>query len=122
MLSNLVDGAFVTAGTQLAVAYDPSEIFVTARVDDTDIGDVRAGQRVDIEVDAAPGIALTGYVWEVQAGVAALFSGDRGAQRPGPAETGLLAALPGAVSPRAPPPGPSCSTGSSPGRWPRWPR
>jgi ABC transporter DrrB family efflux protein len=73
-LDNVVDGVFVTAGTQLAVAYDLSKIFVTARLDETTIRDVRLGQRVDIAVDAYPGITFTGYVWEIQDGAAELFS------------------------------------------------
>src|SRR5262249_2803787 len=73
-LDNVVDGVFVTAGTQLAVAYDLSKIFVTARLDETTIRDVRHGQRVDIAVDAYSHITFTGYVWEIQGGAAGLFS------------------------------------------------
>ncbi len=73
-LDNGVEGVVVTAGTQLAVAYDLSEIFVTARVDETDIGDVRLGQQVDITVDAYPDITLIGYVWEIQGSAAGQFS------------------------------------------------
>jgi multidrug resistance efflux pump len=74
VLDNGVEGTFVTPGAQLAVAYDLSEIFVTARVDETAIGDVRLGRQVDIAVDAYPDITLTGYVWGVQGGTAGLFS------------------------------------------------
>jgi multidrug resistance efflux pump len=69
-----VEGAYVAAGTQLAVAYDFSKIYVTARVDETDIDDVRPGQHVEIEVDAFPGATLTGSVREVQGGAAGVFS------------------------------------------------
>jgi multidrug resistance efflux pump len=74
VVDNGVEGAFVPAGTQLAVAYDFSKIFVTARVDETDIDDVRAGQIVDISVDAFPGTQFTGTVREVQGGAAGIFS------------------------------------------------
>ena len=47
-VDNGVEGAYVTAGTQLAVAYDGSQIYVTARVDETDINEVRTGQPVGI--------------------------------------------------------------------------
>jgi NAD(P)-dependent dehydrogenase (short-subunit alcohol dehydrogenase family) len=40
-----VPGGFVTAGTQLATAYDADKIFVTARVDETDIRAVRPASR-----------------------------------------------------------------------------
>jgi len=56
------------------VAYDFSTIFVTARVEETEIDDVRPGQRVDISVDAFPGSDLTGTVREVQGGAAGIFS------------------------------------------------
>ena len=74
VVDNAVEGSYVTAGTELAVAYDFSKIFVTARVDETEIDDVRAGQRVDISVDAFPGADLTGTVREVQGGAAGVFS------------------------------------------------
>jgi multidrug resistance efflux pump len=69
-----VEGAFVTAGTPLAIAYDLSDVYVTARVDETDIDDVRPGQSVDIEVDAFSDADLTGTVREIQGGAAGEFS------------------------------------------------
>ncbi len=74
VIDNGVEGAFVPAGTQLAVAYDFSKLYVTARVDETAIDDVRIGQAVDISVDAFPGVAFTGTVREVQGGAAGVFS------------------------------------------------
>lgn len=73
-VDNGVEGAFVAAGTPLATAYDLSRIYVTARVDETDINDVRLGQKVDIEVDAFSGAELEGTVREVQGGAAGVFS------------------------------------------------
>lgn len=69
-----VEGAFVTAGTPLAIAYDLSKVYVTARVDETDVDDVRPGQSVDIEVDAFSDADLTGTVREIQGGAAGEFS------------------------------------------------
>jgi len=69
-----VEGSFVTVGTPLAIAYDFSKLYVTARVDETDIDDVRPGQMVDIEVDAFSDADLTGTVREVQGGAAGEFS------------------------------------------------
>lgn len=74
VVDNGVEGAFVVAGTPLAVAYDFSRIYVTARVDETDIDDVRVGQAVDISVDAFSDAALLGTVREVQGGAAGEFS------------------------------------------------
>jgi multidrug resistance efflux pump len=73
-VDNGVPGAFVTTGTQLAVAYNLNKIFVTARVDETDIKAVRPGQVVDMKVDAYPNTQLTGHVREIQGGAAAVFS------------------------------------------------
>lgn len=73
-VDNGVPGVFVTAGTELAIAYDFDKIFVTARVDETDIKQVRPGQPVDITVDAFPNTQLTGYVREIKAGAAGEFS------------------------------------------------
>ncbi|MFT4108950.1 HlyD family efflux transporter periplasmic adaptor subunit [Propionicimonas sp.] len=73
-VNNGVNGAFVAAGTSLAIAYDPSGVFVTARVEETDIGAVKVGQKVDISVDAFPGTPLTGHVAEIKTGAAAVFS------------------------------------------------
>ena len=73
-VDNGVPGVFVTAGTELAVAYDFDRIFVTARVDETDIKEVRPGQKVDMTVDAYSDTQLTGYVREIQGGAAAEFS------------------------------------------------
>lgn len=73
-VNNGVNGAFVTAGTQLAIAYDVSAVFVTARVDETHIDEVHVGQVVDITVDAFPNVPLTGRVAEIKTGAAGVFS------------------------------------------------
>jgi multidrug resistance efflux pump len=73
-VDNGVPGTFVTTGTPLAVAYNLNNIFVTARVDETDIKSVHVGQVVDISVDAYPSTPLTGRVREIQGGAAAVFS------------------------------------------------
>lgn len=73
-VDNGVEGSFVTAGTQLAIAYDSSGVFVTARVKETDIDKVQIGRAADISVDAFSNERLTGRVVEVQTGVAGVFS------------------------------------------------
>ncbi|HWR48845.1 MAG TPA: ABC transporter permease [Pseudonocardiaceae bacterium] len=77
VVNNGVEGAVVATGTQLAVAYDLSDIFVTARVKGTAIDDVHLGRQVDIAVDAYPDTTFTGYVWEIQNSTAALSSNVR---------------------------------------------
>lgn len=73
-VSNGVNGAFVAAGTSLGIAYNPAEVFVTARVEETSISEVKLGQQVDISVDAFPGTTLVGHVTEIKTGAAGVFS------------------------------------------------
>jgi multidrug resistance efflux pump len=73
-VDNGVEGAFVTSGTQLAIAYDFSKVYVTARVDETDIDAIHIGQRVDFSVDAFPSNDFHGTVREIQGGAAGVFS------------------------------------------------
>ncbi|HEX4252988.1 MAG TPA: efflux RND transporter periplasmic adaptor subunit [Pseudonocardia sp.] len=73
-INNAVEGQWVTAGTNLATAYDFNKIYVTARVDETDVGDIHAGAQVDVDVDAFPGVPVTGIVTEIQGAAADQFS------------------------------------------------
>jgi multidrug resistance efflux pump len=63
--SSVARGTYVTAGALLAIAYDGGGAYVTARVPEDDVGDVRTGAPVDVLVDAAPGAPLTGEVTAV---------------------------------------------------------
>lgn len=72
--SDTAEGTYVTAGAQLAIAYDPANVYVTARVDETDIDDVAVNRPVDFTVDAYPGRTFHGTVSEIQGGAAAVFS------------------------------------------------
>jgi multidrug resistance efflux pump len=71
---NGIVGTYVTTGTQLAIAYNLDKIFVTARVDETNVKAVRVGQLVDVYVDAYPNTRFTGLVQEIQGGAAGVFS------------------------------------------------
>jgi multidrug resistance efflux pump len=73
-LDDTVNGQYVTAGQRLATAYDQGGIYVTARVDETDVSDVHIGAPVDIEVDAYPSAHVTGVVTEIQDSSAGVFS------------------------------------------------
>jgi multidrug resistance efflux pump len=73
-VNNVVPGMWVTAGSQLATAYDLKRIYVTARVDETAIEGVGLGAPVDIAADAYSGAPITGIVTDIQAGAAAQFS------------------------------------------------
>jgi hypothetical protein len=56
------EGQYVTQGALLATAYGDQGIYVTARVPDSEIGDVRLGAPADILVDAYPGARVRGTV------------------------------------------------------------
>ncbi|MGI8814467.1 MAG: HlyD family efflux transporter periplasmic adaptor subunit [Pseudonocardia sp.] len=68
------EGQWVTAGTNLAIAYDGTGVYATARVDEIDVQDVHVGALVDIDVDAYSGTPVTGVVQRVQDSAAAEFS------------------------------------------------
>ncbi|HTF53311.1 MAG TPA: HlyD family efflux transporter periplasmic adaptor subunit [Pseudonocardia sp.] len=73
-VNNTVAGQYVLAGTKLATAYDFNSIYLTARVEETEIAEVRVGGLVDISVDAFPGVTVGGQVSEIQGSTAGEFS------------------------------------------------
>jgi multidrug resistance efflux pump len=73
-LNDASDGEYVVAGETLAIGYDLSNVWVTARVDEPDISRVKVGQPVDLAIDAFSGIPMTGIVGEIQDSAADRFS------------------------------------------------
>jgi multidrug resistance efflux pump len=73
-INNAVNGEVVSAGTELATAYNFNDIYVTARVADTDIRDVHVGKQVDISVDSSPKTPVAGIVEEIQNSAAGQFT------------------------------------------------
>ncbi len=55
-------GEFVQAGTQLMAVVPLHAVYVTANYKETQLTDVRNGQRATIEVDGFPGVKVTGHV------------------------------------------------------------
>jgi membrane fusion protein (multidrug efflux system) len=66
-------GDFLTSGTAMFLIVTP-EVWVTANFKESQIGRMRAGDRVDIEIDAYPGYKLGGYVQSIQYGSGSRFS------------------------------------------------
>ena len=66
-------GAYVQAGQNL-FALVPKQVWVTANFKEDQIGRMRPGQRVEIEVDALHGRKFRGLVDSIQAGSGARFS------------------------------------------------
>ena len=55
-------GEFVSTGKPLAVIVPTSAIYISANYRETQLANVQPGQSVDIEVDALPGVNLSGKV------------------------------------------------------------
>jgi membrane fusion protein (multidrug efflux system) len=70
---SVVPGEYVQAGQNL-FALVPKEIFITANFKEDQIGHMRPGQSVKIEVDALHGQKFRGHIDSIQAGSGARFS------------------------------------------------
>jgi membrane fusion protein (multidrug efflux system) len=67
------DGQLVTVG-QPVIALVPSATYVIANFKETQVGEMRVGQRAEIEVDAFPGRKFEGEVTSLSGGTGASFS------------------------------------------------
>jgi multidrug resistance efflux pump len=65
---------FVAAGTPLAYTYNLNHLFVTANVKETQIRFVNVGAKVDVTVDAYPGVTLHGSVTRIGLATGSTFS------------------------------------------------
>jgi multidrug resistance efflux pump len=65
---------FVGAGQPLAYAYQLNHLFVTANVKETEIRNVNVGTKVDVTIDAYPGVTLHGTVTRIGLATASNFS------------------------------------------------
>jgi membrane fusion protein (multidrug efflux system) len=66
-------GHYVKSGAQL-LSLVPTNVYILANFKETQLTDMRQGQKVEIKVDAYPGIALTGEVESFAPASGALFS------------------------------------------------
>ncbi len=70
---NVEQGNYVTPGQQIFSIVSP-EVWVTANFKESQLNRMRAGQHVDITVDAYPGLHLKGHVDSVQLGSGSKFT------------------------------------------------
>ena len=70
---SVVPGEYVQAGQSL-FALVPKQVFITANFKEDQIGRMRPGQPVEVEVDALHGQKFPGHVDSIQAGSGARFS------------------------------------------------
>ena len=70
---NVERGNYLQPGAQIMALVTP-DVWVTANFKETQLGRMRPGQRVDIEVDAYSKLDLTGHVDSIQLGSGSKFS------------------------------------------------
>lgn len=70
---NVEQGNYVTTGQSIVAIVEP-EVWVIANYKETQITNMRPGQKVKIEVDAYPFLNLKGHIDSIQAGTGAVFS------------------------------------------------
>lgn len=67
-------GQFVQAGTRLMSVVPTTDLYIEANFKETQLGLMRVGQPVRIEVDALPGVEIPGRVASIAPGTGAQFS------------------------------------------------
>ncbi len=67
-------GQFVQPGARLMSVFRLDSLYVTANFRETQIGMMRSGQSVNIEVDALPGVRLRGHLASIAPGTRAEFA------------------------------------------------
>ncbi|ORM74337.1 efflux transporter periplasmic adaptor subunit [Pantoea wallisii] len=67
-------GAYVSAGTRLLAVVPLQQTYITANYLETQLADVRQGQKVTINIDALPGKTFTGHVDSIAPATGATFS------------------------------------------------
>jgi membrane fusion protein (multidrug efflux system) len=71
---NVQIGQLVQAGQTLFNVVNDSSIYVTANFKETQLDNIKPGQKVEIEVDAYPDMKLKGEVWNFSPATGAKFS------------------------------------------------
>ncbi|MGI4796328.1 MAG: efflux RND transporter periplasmic adaptor subunit [Janthinobacterium lividum] len=70
---NVEQGNYLQSGAQIMALVTP-DVWVTANFKETELGRMRRGQEVDIEIDAYPDLKLKGHVDSIQLGSGSKFS------------------------------------------------
>jgi len=53
---------YISLGQTLAMVVDPNKLYVTANIEETKLGKIKAGQRVDITFDEYPDVKVLGSI------------------------------------------------------------
>lgn len=67
-------GELVSAGQKLFTIADADDNWLSARIEETRIGQLHIGQEVTFTIDAYPGRTFTGSIYQISPAVSALFS------------------------------------------------
>jgi multidrug resistance efflux pump len=67
-------GEVVSPGQTVAMVVDESKLYISANIEETEVGRVHLGQKVEITVDAFPDKTLHGHVTEIGKATNATFS------------------------------------------------
>jgi membrane fusion protein, multidrug efflux system len=67
-------GQFISVGSPIASIVDKDDLWVTANFKETQMENIRVGQEVEIELDAYPGLKVTGQVESIGGATGARFS------------------------------------------------
>ncbi|WP_134686310.1 efflux RND transporter periplasmic adaptor subunit [Brevibacillus migulae] len=67
-------GEVVSPGQAVAMVVDESKLYISANIEETEVGRLQLGQKVDIEIDAFPGKQLVGHVSEIGQATNSTFS------------------------------------------------
>lgn len=72
--SSAAVGQMAAPGTNLAVVADTDQLYISANIQETHIGRVKPGMKVDLTVDAFPGLTFRGRVETLGRATASTFS------------------------------------------------
>ena len=75
MQSNVIKGSTAAAGAMVAVLADTSNLYIKANIEETDILNIKVGQKVSIKIDAYPGKRFTGYVESISSATQSVLTG-----------------------------------------------
>jgi membrane fusion protein (multidrug efflux system) len=70
----VLPGEYVASGQRILMLHDPNEVWVEANIKETQVGQVKLGQPVNVTVDAYPGVEFTGKVTRIGSATTARFA------------------------------------------------
>lgn len=70
----VLPGEYVAAGQRILMLHDPNAVWVEANIKETQVGEVKLGQPVNVAVDAYPGLKFTGKVTRIGSATTARFA------------------------------------------------